>query len=91
MMTEETETSITMQRERDPKAFSAEIETIRDLLRDYMDHVSLRQAAREVGMSATGLSNFVNGTEPYARTVRKLRAWKAVHLGLAQSGDEETG
>ena len=73
MMTEETEDSITTQRERDPKAFAAELESIREVLRNYMDHVSLRQAAREVGMSATGLSNFVNGADPYVRTARKLR------------------
>ncbi|HET7230181.1 MAG TPA: hypothetical protein VFJ16_09275 [Longimicrobium sp.] len=91
MMTEETEDSITTLRERDPQAFAAELESIREVLRNYMDHVSLRQAAREVGMSATGLSNFVNGADPYVRTARKLRAWKAAHLGTVQSDDEESG
>ena len=76
-MTEDTETSLHAQRERDPDGFAREIESIREALRDYLDFTSLRQAAREVGMSATGLSNFVNGAEPYVPTIRKLRAWKA--------------
>ncbi|HYH79623.1 MAG TPA: hypothetical protein VEX86_07490 [Longimicrobium sp.] len=76
-MTEDTETSLHAQRERDPDGFAREIESIREALREYLDFNSLRQAAREVGMSATGLSNFVNGAEPYVPTIRKLRAWKA--------------
>lgn len=82
MMMPETGTSLHTLRERDPEAFAAEIESIRETLRLYMDRVSLRQASREVGMSPTGLSNFVNGAEPYVRTVRKLRTWKNAHLGL---------
>jgi hypothetical protein len=76
-MTEDNETSLHALRERDPAGFAREIESIRAALRDYLDYVSLRQAAREIEMSATGLSNFVNGAEPYVRTIRKLRAWMA--------------
>lgn len=87
-MSAEAETSLLTLRERDPEAFAAEIEAIRETLRQYMDRVSLRQASREVGMSATGLSNFVNGTaEPYVPTIRKLRAWRNAHLGLGTAAE----
>ncbi len=37
---------------------------------------SLRQVARDVGMSPTGLDNYVLGiTEPYPKTRRKLEEW----------------
>lgn len=37
---------------------------------------SLRQLAREVGMSPTGLSMFMAGTtEPYTKTILKLFKW----------------
>lgn len=78
----EPETSLHTLRMRDPEAFAAEIESIRETLRIYMDRVSLRQASREVGMSPTGLSNFINGADPYVPTLRKLRAWKNAHLSL---------
>jgi hypothetical protein len=39
--------------------------------------MSRPNATREVGMSATGLSNFAEDAEPYMRTIRKLRAWHA--------------
>lgn len=70
-----TETSLREERTRDPVAFSQELGEIRRALQLYLDEASLRQAAREVGMSPTGLSKFLDGAEPYARTVKKLRAW----------------
>lgn len=69
--------SIRVDRERDPEAFQREVQTYRDAMLRYLDHVSLRQAAREVGMSPTGLSKFCDGGEPYSRTVLKLREWYA--------------
>jgi hypothetical protein len=78
-MSDDNELSLHAQRERDPEAFAREIESIRAALRDYLDFTSLRQASREVGMSATGLSNFVNGADPYVPTIRKLRAWHAAY------------
>ena len=37
---------------------------------------SLRQVARDVGMSPTGLDNFLVGlSEPYSQTRRKLESW----------------
>jgi hypothetical protein len=82
MMTDESDTSLHAMRERDPEAFAREIESIRSALREYLEFASLRQVSREVGMSPTGLSNFVNGADPYVRTVRKLREWMAAHPHL---------
>jgi hypothetical protein len=86
MMTEESDESLHAQRERDPEGFAREIESIRSALREYLDFTSLRQVSREVGMSPTGLSNFINGAEPYVPTIRKLRAWKAEHPHLGRHG-----
>ncbi len=36
---------------------------------------SLRQVAREVGMSPTGLRKFLSGASPYSATRRKLERW----------------
>jgi hypothetical protein len=36
---------------------------------------SLRQLAREVGMSPTGLTEFLDGTEPYWKTIDKVVRW----------------
>jgi len=74
-------TSLRAERERDPAAFARQVAEIRATLRRHLDEVSLRQAAREVGMSATGLSKFLGGAEPYIRTVGKLRAWHAARVG----------
>jgi hypothetical protein len=72
-------TSLRAERERDPAAFARNIDEIRAALRRHLDEASLRQAAREVGMSPTGLSKFLDGAEPYLPTVMKLRAWHAAH------------
>ena len=67
------------ERRRDPDGFALRVETYRSALRQYIGENSLRTAAREVGMSPTGLSKFMDGTEPYVPTVSKLRAWYASH------------
>jgi hypothetical protein len=72
-------TSLRAERERDPAAFARNIDEIRAALRRHLDEASLRHAAREVGMSPTGLSKFLDGAEPYLPTVMKLRAWHAAH------------
>jgi transcriptional regulator with XRE-family HTH domain len=36
---------------------------------------SLRKVAREIGMSATGLSKFLDGNAPYLPTLNRLRNW----------------
>lgn len=58
------------------------IETIRATLRRRVSTTSLRGIAREVGMSPTGLSNFLGGTEPHHGTVGKLEEWYLEHAGV---------
>jgi DNA-binding phage protein len=40
---------------------------------------SLRKVAREIGMSATGLSKFLDGNAPYLPTLNRLRNWYLRH------------
>lgn len=54
-----------------------DVETVRSALRQRIEVTSLRTAAREVGMSPTGLRGFVDGSDPYVKTVRRARAWFA--------------
>lgn len=42
--------------------------------------MSLRKVAAEVGVSPMGLSHFLNGGQPYDRTVRKLLEWYLRHV-----------
>jgi hypothetical protein len=53
----------------------APVEMLREAARTFVDATSLRQAARDIGMSPTGLRGFLDGGVPYAKTERKLRAW----------------
>src|SRR5215207_8457395 len=53
----------------------ASIETLREAARLYVDATSLRHAARDIGMSPTGLRGFIDGADPYVKTTRKLTEW----------------
>jgi hypothetical protein len=86
-MPPDTETSLHAQRLRDPEGFAREIEALREALRQHLETHSLRQVSREIGMSPTGVSNFVNGSEPYVPTIRKLRAWRAAHPAASAEED----
>jgi len=55
--------------------FERRVETYRGAIGRYLDQVSLRQAAREIGMSPTGVQKFIDGSQPYLSTVRELREW----------------
>lgn len=48
---------------------------IREALALEVESASLRRAARNVGMSPTGLRKFLDGAGPYAATRRKLERW----------------
>lgn len=48
---------------------------VRDVLVARVDGTSLRQVAREVGVTPTGLQYFLDGGDPQERTRRKLEAW----------------
>lgn len=79
--------SVRAWRERDREGFRRKVQSYRDALLRYLNHTSLRQAAREVGMSPTGLSKFCDGAEPYDPTVLKLREWYAAHAQARVGGE----
>lgn len=54
-----------------------DVEFAREEVQYAVDDSSLRSVAREVGLSATGLKQFSEGTAPYGPTIRKLRRWLA--------------
>lgn len=55
------------------------------------ENTSLRNVAREVGMSPSGLKKFLDGAAPYTPTLRRLRQWYlqygAVRLGEVEAAD----
>jgi hypothetical protein len=51
------------------------IETYRAAVLARVERTSLRQAAREIGLSPSGLQKFIDGAQPYRNTIRKLEAW----------------
>jgi len=50
---------------------------------------SLRKVAREIGMSATGLSKFLDGNAPYLPTLNRLRNWYLRHAASPEGGLSE--
>ena len=44
-----------------------------------VEATSLRGVSREIGMSATGLSKFLDGNAPYLPTLNRLRNWYLRH------------
>ncbi|HEU4558076.1 MAG TPA: hypothetical protein VFS20_09510 [Longimicrobium sp.] len=62
-----------------PPESAVRIEAIRAAVRLAIAEKSLRAVAREVGLSPMGLSNFLNGRQPYTATRRKLTLWYAEH------------
>lgn len=52
---------------------------LRDKVRRRVSNTSLRNVARQIGMSASGLSKFLNGVNPYTSTHRKLTTWVITH------------
>jgi hypothetical protein len=63
--------------QHDPK--QASIRHIREMVAARVLATSLRRVAREIGMSPTGLRKFIDGTEPYAPTLHRLRVWYVQH------------
>ena len=51
------------------------VPTLRDAVRQAVERTSSHAVAREVGMSAPSLRDFVAGSEPRSATVRKLTVW----------------
>ena len=59
------------------------VEHLREMAAARVENTSLRAAAREIGMSPTGLKKFLMGTAPYAPTLRRLRKWYLHHAALS--------
>jgi hypothetical protein len=60
-----------------------ELEGIRAELEEELSRSSLRSVARAVGMSPSGLSKVLAGSQPFRQTMTKLRAWRV----RRQTGD----
>jgi len=65
-----------------PLAEPREFEHYRQVLRDEVERSTLRAVASRLGMSPTGLQNFLEGTQPYGKTREKLRAWSYQEFGF---------
>ncbi|HEX8432585.1 MAG TPA: hypothetical protein VF625_14945 [Longimicrobium sp.] len=63
---------------------------LREALGREVDSRSLRITARQVGMSPSGLSNFLDGTPPTGSTSRKLEAWLASCAPPARAHSADT-
>ncbi|WP_420129177.1 hypothetical protein [Longimicrobium sp.] len=59
------------------------IPLMRDAVMDRAERTSLRNAAREIGMSPSGLQKFLEGGMPYTKTIHRLRLWYLQHAGNA--------
>jgi hypothetical protein len=70
-----------------PPKEGASLDALREAARLFVDSTSLRHAARDIGMSPTGLRGFLDGAEPYVKTARKLAEW---YLREAQRNGTDT-
>jgi len=59
----------------DPDPRQAVVHELREAAARRAETTSLRQTAREIGMSPTGLKKFIAGVAPYSPTLRRLRKW----------------
>ena len=62
-------------REREGDLPASMVGILRDAARRAIEAGTLRTAARDIGMSPTGLSRFLEGGTPYRGTARKLTTW----------------
>lgn len=60
------------------------IPLMREAVTERAERTSLRTAAREIGMSPSGLKKFLDGNTPYTKTVHRLRRWYLQHAGDAR-------
>jgi hypothetical protein len=67
----------------------AELERIRTALRSAIERLTLRAVAVQVGMSPTGLHQFVAGASPYGKTRQKVRAWYYREAGFGAIPPED--
>lgn len=67
-----------------------ELDRIRDALRQAIAGATLRAVARRVGMSPTGLQEFVaGGSRPYGKTREKVRMWFYREAGFSSIAPDD--
>ena len=67
-----------------------ELDRFRDALREAIARSTLRAVARRVGMSPTGLQEFVaGGGRPYGKTREKVRMWFYREAGFGSIAPED--
>jgi hypothetical protein len=74
--------------QRVPEATLEDLERFRIALENEIARTTLRATARRVRMSPTGLTKFLNGSQPYGRTVARLREWYYGEAGVHQTPPE---
>lgn len=60
------------------------IPQMREAVMERVERTSLRTAAREIGMSPSGLKKFLDGNMPYTKTIHRLRRWYLQHAAQAR-------
>ena len=60
------------------------IPQMREAVIERVERTSLRTAAREIGMSPSGLKKFLDGNMPYTKTIHRLRRWYLQHAAVAR-------
>ena len=68
-------------------AEQALVPKIREAVIARIEKTSLREIARQVGMTPSGLDKFINGAEPYRKSRRKLEAWYTQKLARTPADD----
>jgi AcrR family transcriptional regulator len=71
-----------------PVSESTLLPIARELARLRVAETSLRNVAREIGMSPGGLKGCLDGSDPLRKTLEKLRAWVARVRGLGEASPE---
>lgn len=66
------------------------IERVRQAVIRAVSESSLRKLAREIGLSAPGLTHFIEGGEPFKPTVRKLVEWYVRDAANRRGIDQDT-
>lgn len=69
---------------------AAPLARLREAVERQVTARSLRNAARQVGMSPTGLQKFLTGTSPSLSTCRKLERWAFERAADGEPPDAET-
>jgi len=65
------------------------LDRIRDALRSAIERTTLRSVALRVGMSPTGLQEFVAGANPYGKTREKVRFWFYREAGFSSIAPDD--